>query len=580
MKKLFLKAIPGLSLFFNYPRDCWRPDMLAGLSVAAVAIPVGVAYAQLAGMSPIAGLYASILPMVAYALFGSSRQLIVGPDAATCAMVASTLLPMAASNSEIYISLSVALALITGLFCLLASRFRLGFLADFLSPPILAGFLNGVAISIAMSQLGKLLGFTFEKHDLIGRLLELPERLPESHLTTAAIGLSTLLLLQIAKRQLPKLPTTLIVMAVAALIVFLFNLQLAGVAVIGILPAGLPQLHWPTVPRAHLGELLGAGAGLALISFSSAILTARSFAAKNRYEIDADRDFTALGVANIAAAFSQGFAISGADSRTAVNDNTGGKTQMVSIVAAAAIGIAILLFTTPLQYVPVAALAAVLITASFGLISFANFIYFRQASQGEYGIAILTMVGVACIGVMQGMLFAVLIATLRVLINLARPQESLLGVYPKKNSFHDLSLHTDAMAVEGMLTYRFDASLNFFNASYFRQRVLSLADSSPTPVIWVVIDTVPISQIDTAGIEAIQSLQRALNERGIVLALAGRKRQTEYIAAKNNMLNELQQNFLVFSSLKQAYRAFRQRERTEKTETADQLPAALLPADN
>lgn len=580
MKKLFLKAIPGLSLFFNYPRDCWRPDMLAGLSVAAVAIPVGVAYAQLAGMSPIAGLYASILPMVAYALFGSSRQLIVGPDAATCAMVASTLLPMAASNSEIYISLSVALALITGLFCLLASRFRLGFLADFLSPPILAGFLNGVAISIAMSQLGKLLGFTFEKRDLIGRLLELPERLPESHLTTAAIGLGTLLLLQIAKRQLPKLPTTLMVMAVAALIVFLFNLQLAGVAVIGILPAGLPQLHWPTVPRAHLGELLGAGAGLALISFSSAILTARSFAAKNRYEIDADREFTALGMANIAAAFSQGFAISGADSRTAVNDNTGGKTQMVSIVAAATIGIAILLFTTPLQYVPVAALAAVLITASFGLISFANFIYFRQASQGEYGIAILTMVGVACIGVMQGMLFAVLIATMRVLINLARPQESLLGVYPKKNSFHDLSLHTDAMAVEGMLTYRFDASLNFFNASYFRQRVLSLADSSPTPVIWVVIDTVPISQIDTAGIEAIQSLQRALNERGIVLALAGRKRQTEYIAAKNNMLNELQQNFLVFSSLKQAYRAFRQRERTEKTETADQSSAALLPADN
>lgn len=580
MKKLFLNAIPGLSLFFNYPRDCWRPDVLAGLSVAAVAIPVGVAYAQLAGMSPIAGLYASILPMVAYALFGSSRQLIVGPDAATCAMVASTLLPMAASNSELYISLSVALALITGLFCLLASRFRLGFLADFLSPPILAGFLNGVAISIAMSQLGKLLGFTFEKHDLIGRLLELPERLPEFHLTTAAIGLGTLLLLQIAKRQLPKLPTTLIVMAVAALIVFLFNLQLAGVAVIGILPAGLPQLHWPTVPRAHLGELLGAGAGLALISFSSAILTARSFAAKNRYEIDADREFTALGVANIAAAFSQGFAISGADSRTAVNDNTGGKTQMVSVVAAAAIGIAILLFTTPLQYVPVAALAAVLITASFGLISFANFIYFRQASQGEYGIAILTMVGVACVGVMQGMLFAVLIATMRVLINIARPQESLLGVYPKKNSFHDLSLHTDAMAVEGMLTYRFDASLNFFNASYFRQRVLSLVDGSPTPVIWVVIDTVPISQIDTAGIEAIQSLQRALNERGIMLALAGRKRQTEYIAAKNNMLNELQQNFLVFSSLKQAYRAFRQRERTEKTQTADESSAALLPADN
>ncbi|MGL4545148.1 MAG: SulP family inorganic anion transporter, partial [Plesiomonas sp.] len=175
MNKFFLHTIPGLAVFLHYPRDCWRQDLLAGLSVASVALPVGVAYAQLAGMSPIAGLYASILPMVAYALFGSSRQLIVGPDAATCAMVASTLLPLAAGNSELYISLSVALALITGLFCLLASRFKLGFLADFLSPPILAGFLNGVAISIALGQLGKLLGFTFQKHDFIGRILELPD---------------------------------------------------------------------------------------------------------------------------------------------------------------------------------------------------------------------------------------------------------------------------------------------------------------------------------------------------------------------------------------------------------------------
>ncbi|WP_188053679.1 SulP family inorganic anion transporter [Iodobacter fluviatilis] len=574
MNKFFLRTIPGLALFLNYPRDCWRQDLLAGLSVASVALPVGVAYAQLAGMSPIAGLYASILPMVAYALFGSSRQLIVGPDAATCAMVASTLLPMAAGLPELYISLSVALALITGLFCLLASRFKLGFLADFLSPPILAGFLNGVAISIALGQLGKLLGFTFQKHDFIGRILELPNRLPELHPATAIIGLGTLVFIQIIKRLLPKLPTSLIAMAVAALVIFSLNLQSAGIPVIGLLPAGLPTLHWPTIPRAHLGELLGAGAGLALISFSSAILTARSFAAKNRYEIDADREFTALGMANIAAAFSQGFVISGADSRTAVNDHAGGKTQMVSLVAAASIAIAIALFTAPLQYVPIAALAAVLITASFGLMSFANFIYFRQASRGEYGIAILTIIGVACVGVMQGMLFAVLMATLRLLIKLARPHESLLGVYPGKNSFHDLSHHPGAAPIDGMLVYRFDASLNFFNANYFRQRVLSLADGAGSHVSWVVLDTVPINQIDLAGIEAIIILQRDLKERGIALALSGRKSQTEFIATRHHKLDELHANFLIFSSLKQAYRAFRQQVlvQTQMTQTAAQLP--------
>ncbi|MGL4996044.1 MAG: SulP family inorganic anion transporter, partial [Deefgea sp.] len=375
--------VPGIALLRNYPRDFWSHDWRAGLSVAAVAIPVGVAYAQLAGMSPIAGLYASILPMVAYALFGSSRQLMVGPDAATCAMVFSTLAPIAMGNTELYVSLSISLALLTGIFCLLASRFRLGFLADFLSPPILAGFLNGVAISIVVGQLGKVFGFAFTQDDLLERLYELPFRLIEAHPLTALIGVSTLLMQQIAKRFIPKLPSALVVMTLAGLIVHAFGLDARGVAVIGTLPAGLPTLHWPTLPFAQLGELVGAAAGLTLISFSSAMLTARSFAAKNRYDINADREFTALGMANIAAGLSQGFVISGADSRTAVNDSSGGKSQMVSLVAAGAICLAMLLLTQALYFVPIAALGAVLIAASFGLMNFASIQVFRAYSRGE-----------------------------------------------------------------------------------------------------------------------------------------------------------------------------------------------------
>ncbi|MBM5573250.1 hypothetical protein GKO28_01475 [Deefgea sp. CFH1-16] len=216
------------------------------------------------------------------------------------------------------------------------------------------------------------------------------------------------------------------------------------------------------LPYSQLGELLGAAAGLALISFSSAMLTARSFAAKNRYDIDADREFTALGMANIAAGFSQGFAISGADSRTAVNDAMGGKSQMVSIVAALTIAIAMLLLTPALYFVPIAALGAVLITASLGLMNFASIQHFRLLGRGEWLIAIVTLIGVACVGVMQGMLFAVLLSTLRLLIHLARPHEARLGVYPTGQSFHDLKHHPDAQEIEGLLVYRFESPLNFF----------------------------------------------------------------------------------------------------------------------
>nr|WP_314900685.1 SulP family inorganic anion transporter [uncultured Deefgea sp.] len=557
--------VPGIALLRNYPRDFWGHDWRAGLSVAAVAIPVGVAYAQLAGMSPIAGLYASILPMVAYALFGSSRQLMVGPDAATCAMVFSTLAPIAMGDPHLYVSLSVSLALLTGVFCLLASRFKLGFLADFLSPPILAGFLNGVAISIVVGQLGKVFGFTFENDDLLERLIEFPFRLIEAHPLTALIGLGTLLTQQVAKRLLPKLPSTLVVMVLAGLVTYVFRLDLQNVAVIGELPAGLPRLHWPTLPFSQLGEIVGAAAGLALISFSSAMLTARSFAAKNRYDIDPDREFTALRMANIAAGLSQGFAISGADSRTAVNDSSGGKSQMVSIVAAGAICISMLVFTKALYFVPIAALGAVLITASFGLMNFASIQVFRAYSRGEWIVAIVTLIGVACVSVMQGMLFAVLLATLRVLIKLARPSDTILGVYEGKRAFHDVNHHPEAKPIPGLLIYRFESQLNFFNANFFRQRLLSLIDGAEKKIEWLVIDAMPITQIDAAGEQAVWSLHQDLVERGIIMAFAGPKRQIEANAAQRGISEQVCNAFLLFSNLKQARIAFAERNAPPKS---------------
>jgi hypothetical protein len=331
------RIAPGLPALLSYKRADFPHDLVAGLSVAAVALPVGVAYAQLAGFNPAVGLYASILPLVAYALFGTSRQLIVGPDAATCAIVAAAVAPLAAGNPDLYLSLSLTLALLAGLFCITASFLKLGALADFLSKPILVGFLNGIAISIVLGQLGKIFGFPIESEGILPRLLEFASKLGLTHWPTLVVGLVTFLVLLISPRLLPRLPAALVAMAVAVVVVKLFGLDALGVKTVGDVPRGLPALRFPNVPSGLLPQLLAEAAGLALVSFSSMMLTGRSFASKNRYEIDTDREFAVLGAANIAAALSQGFAVSGADSRTAMNDAAGGRTQVAGLVAAASI---------------------------------------------------------------------------------------------------------------------------------------------------------------------------------------------------------------------------------------------------
>jgi len=312
----FAPRLPAL-LHYSFAAD-FRHDLVAGVSVAAVALPVAVAYAELAGFSPVVGLYSCILPLVAYAVFGTSRQLMVNPDAATCAMVAAAIAPLAAGNQETYWSLSVTLAFITGLFCIGASFLRLGALADFLSKPILVGFLNGVAISILLGQIGKVFGFPIETAGILPRLWEFVSKLPQTHWPTLAVGLVALGVMAGCRRFFAMLPAALVTMVVTGLAVALLDLEGQGVAVVGNVPAGLPPLRVPTFPLEHLPTLVANAAGLALVLFSSGMLTARSFAEKNRYHIDVDREFAAFGAANIASALSQGFAVTGADSRTAM----------------------------------------------------------------------------------------------------------------------------------------------------------------------------------------------------------------------------------------------------------------------
>jgi high affinity sulfate transporter 1 len=552
------RIAPGLSALSGYRfADDFRHDAIAGLSVAAVALPVSIAYAQLAGFDPVVGLYSSILPLVAYAIFGTSRQLMVNPDAAACAMIAAAITPLAGNHAELYLSLTTALTLLTGVFCIAASYFRLGALADFLSRPILVGFLNGVAISIFLGQIGKLLGFSVDSSGIIPRLLEVLGKLPLIHGATLAVGLGSFALLFACLRWLPRLPAALVVLVVAGAAAAGLGLDAQGVAVLGPVPAGLPPLRWPTVPLHDVPALAADAAGLALIVFTSGTLTARSFAAKGGYRIDVDREFAAFGAANISSALSEGFAVTGADSRTAVGVAAGGRTQVTGLIAAATIAIVLLFLTEPLRYVPVAALGAVLIFAAFSLFDVGALREIWKYDRLEVGLSLITTLGVVAVGAINGILIAVALALARFVRRAARPRDEVLGKVEGLPGFHSIERHgAAARTFPGLVLFRFNGPLTFFNADYFKQRALAVADASGQDVRWFVIDAIPISDIDVNGLYALRDLNMELEARGTTLILAGRR--TEFLTWLREIgVFRAEFDNRLFPTLSQALKAYR-----------------------
>ena len=388
------RFLPGLAVLSRYDRSWLRYDLVAGVSVAAVAVPIAIAYSQLAGVPPAHGLYASILPLVAYALLGSSRQLIMAPDAATCAIVAATVAPLAAQDPGRYVSLTMMLAIVTGVFCIVAGVAGLGFLTNFLARPILTGYLNGIALSIISGQLGRLFGFSLEPAGFFRLVAAFISSVGRTHVLTLALGLGTFVLLRILKRVAPKVPGPLVAVAVGIGASSLFRFGDHSVALLGTIPAGLPAPMIPDVGLGDLGPLALGAVGLALISFNSAMVTARSFAVKNRYEIDSNQEFIALGAADIGAGLLQGFAVSGADSRTAVNDSVGGKSQVTGLVAAGLLVLVLLFLTGPLALLSITVLPAVLINAALGLFDLQSLSRLRQVSPQEFRLSMITLLGV------------------------------------------------------------------------------------------------------------------------------------------------------------------------------------------
>ncbi|MBK9326220.1 MAG: SulP family inorganic anion transporter [Hydrogenophilales bacterium] len=512
--------IPLLRDLRLYRREWLSRDVIAGLSVAAVQVPTAIAYANLAGFPPEVGLYASMLPVLVYALFGSSRQLVLGPDAATCAMIAALLLPLAQGNLAHYLQLSAALAIMAGLLMVIGGMNRMGFIVNFFARPILIGFLNGIAFSIIAGQLGKLLGITMVNRDFVPSLIEIVRRLGETHGHSLAVGLVTLMLLILIRRFLPRAPVALIALLASGLGVVLLGFEGQGVKLVGAVPSGLPSFSLPGLGYEGAQSIFMNAVGLVIVSFTSGMLTARSFAARNGYPINADQEMRAIGFSNIASGLTGGFAVTGADSRTAVNDASGGKTQLVSVVAALATAGVALFLAEPLGYLPIAALAAVLIHSAWGLLDFASYRNLRLIDRFEFGLSLLTTVGVLVIGVLPGVVIAILMALVNVLVKIYRPGDALLGEVPGLEGYNDMSLSPEARPVPGMILYRFEAPLLFFNADNFKARVMALVDGAGPGTRWFVLSTEAVSQLDSTGAMAIDELHGELRARNVQLVIA------------------------------------------------------------
>lgn len=515
--------LPGIHLLRTYDTKNLSSDVVAGLSVAAVAIPIGIAYAQLAGAPPAVGIYSCFLAPVAYALFGSSRQLIVNPDAAACAIVAATTAPLAAGDAVRYADLSILLTLFTGVVCIAAGIARFGFIANFLSRPILVGYLNGIAISIIVGQLGKLIGIDVASGGVFRTIGNLAKQIAAIHWTTAIVGLALLVLLLLLKRFMPKVPGPLVAAVVSILVVYLFSLNASGVRIIGAIPSGLPSPHIPSVVVADLGPLALGAVTIMLVSFCSMMTTARGFATKNGYRIDPNRDLMALGVCDLASGFTRGFVVSGADSRTAVADSAGGKTQMTSVVTSIAIAAVLLFLTAPLAYLPSAALAAILISSSIGLFDFHSLRRYYRVSKPEFRHSMVAMLGVMTIGVLGGVVVAVGLAILKLLMIGSKPHDAVLGQAPGADGFVNLETNPTAKPISGVVIYRFDASLLFFNADYFASRVRQVIhDAGAKPSVFV-LDAESISLLDITGAEVLETLRAELDHEGIQLRVARAK---------------------------------------------------------
>jgi high affinity sulfate transporter 1 len=575
---------PGLRVAASYRRSWLRRDLLAGIVLTALLVPQGMAYAELAGLPPITGLYTTVLCLVGYAIFGPSRILVLGPDSSLGPMIAATVLPLAGAGADPSraIALASVLALMVGAIMVIAGLTGLGFVADLLSRPTMIGYLNGLALTIVVGQLPKLCGFGVDADGLIPEIRGFVSGVAHGEVVpaAAAIGVTGIALVLVLQRWLPKVPAVLVMVVLAIAATMLFDLGDDGVPLVGVLPRGFPPLTLPSVQWSDLGLLAGGAVAIALVALADTISTASAFAARAGQTVHGSQEMVGIGAANLAAGLFQGFPVSTSASRTAVAERAGARTQLTGVTGAVLIVVMLVAVPGLFRNLPQAALAAVVITAAISLVDVPGVVRLWRHRRVEFSLCIAAFLGVALLGVLPGIGIAVALSILNVFRHVWMPYQTTLGLADGVPGYHDVRSYPDARQLPGLVIFRFDAPLIFANATTFRDEVLRLTAAEPA-LQWLVIAAEPITDVDTTAADMLVDLDRTLNERDQHLVLAEmkdpvRRKLDRYGLAGHSHPGHLDPGHF-FPTIEAAVDAFRARTGAEwagSSSTAGEAPAA------
>ncbi len=524
-ERAWLRWLPGLRTLLHYERSWLRNDIVAGLVLTTMLVPVGVAYAEASGVPGICGLYATIIPLLAYALFGPSRILILGPDSSLAAVILAVVLPLSAGDPRRAVALAGMMAIVSGIVCIVAGLARLGFVIELLSKPIRYGYMNGIALTVILSQLPKLFGFSVSEEGPLRRIWACGRAVlaGETSGVTLAIGASTLLVILLLKRR-PRVPGILVAVVGATVVVAAFDLGArAGVSVLGPLPQGIPVPTLPIVDAGALTQVVIGGLAVALVSFADTTVLSRIYAARAGTRVNPNQEMVGLGAANLAAGLFQGFPISSSSSRTPVAEAAGARSQLTGVVGALAIALLLLLAPELLRHLPNTALAAVVTASAIGLVEVSDLRRIYRIQRWEFWLSMVCLAGVAVFGAIPGIAMAIAIAVIEFLWDGWRPHSAVLGRVEGVKGYHDISRYPQARRVPGLVLFRWDAPLFFANAELFHDRVLDAVAASPTPVRWLVVAAEPVTSVDVTAADAIAELDESLHTAGIELCFAEMK---------------------------------------------------------
>jgi high affinity sulfate transporter 1 len=517
--------VPGIQAFMTYKASWLSSDLTAGLVLTTMLVPVGIAYAEASGVPGIYGLYATIIPLLAYALFGPSRIMVLGPDSSLAAIILAVVLPLAAGDPVKAISVASLMAIVSGLVCILAGVFRLGFITELLSKPIRYGYMNGIALTVLISQIPKMLGFSIESSGPLRNIYSIAESVLEgkTNVTAFIIGIGTLALIMLLKPY-KRIPGILIAVIGATIVVGFFGFsQTEGVKVLGSLPQGLPSFALPRFSFDDLQFIIIGGFTVALVSFADTSVLSRIYAVKTRTYVDPNQEMIGLGAANLAAGFFQGFPISSSSSRTPVAEASGARTQLTSVTGAIAVALLLIFGPNLLKNLPTSALAAVVISAAIGLFEFSDLRRIYRIQRWEFWLSIVCFLGVAVFGAIPGIGLAIVLAIIEFLWDGWRPHHAVLGRVDGIRGYHDIKRYPEARLIPGMVLFRWDAPLFFANAELFQEQVLNAVSNSPTPVKRIIVAAEPVTSVDITSADVLTQLQKTLNASQIELHFAEMK---------------------------------------------------------